>query len=685
MRALVLTLLVLTGCSGSSATGGSGGSGGGTSSTGGGSGGSGGSGGGTMKSVVSIAVTGGSSLEIPMTLTLTATATYSDATTADVSATAAWASNEPTRAAVSTTGVVTAQLPGAVEISATVGGVTGQAALTITGVGLVSLAITPSMPELGIGATQPFTVTGTFSDATTRNLTATSTWSSSVPQLATVTAAGVVSALALGNTNISARAGPVTGATGVKVTAKTVRALAITPSFVSITTAGTQQLTATATYTDGTTGDVSGSVTWTSQFPAVVTVSAAGLVTPLIAGSGNGITANVGQVSATARVSVTTPANALTAISFMPMTMWVGSRSPPFQVDATFGMFGQNYSFVSWTTSDATVLSIDGDGFFTARKVGTSTMTARSGALMTSNTVTVIEPPLMGLTVLPAASVIAQGATLQLVANGVFGNPALNKDLASTAMWTSSNPAAITVDATGLAKGLGPGTATLTAKSGAIMGTMTATVPPNVPPMMTVTLPVVSDNSIIYSSLTPSSQTKVYPVNALFPQPGLAVGCSWLYSPQIGFAPEHVDALCGSALIKFNLGALSGKTILSAKLRLTTSAYGVGFVPRRWFIYALASPWDGATVTWNQANGFQHYVYSQTQHDPPSFSGQVFELDQTTTVKNWVGGGYQSNGWQLGLVNPLLPYVTSSSLDAFELHSSEDPNGRGPKLVVTYQ
>lgn len=680
MRKALVLLVFVSACSGSTTT--TGGAGGGTGS----GGGSGGAGGGTpAKTVTAIAITGAADLEIPNTLSLTATATYSDATTADVTATAAWTSDAPARASVSNTGVVGALLPGAVEISAAVGTVTGKASLSITGVGLVSIAVTPGTPDLGIGSTQPFTATGTFSDATSRNLTATVAWSSSAPQFATVTAAGVVSAIAVGNSNITAKAFALTGSTAAKITAKTVRAISVSPQFVSITTAQTQQLTATATYSDGSTGDITATATWTSQTPANATVSATGLVMPLMPQNGNGIVANVGQVSATARVSVTSPANALSAISVKAQTLWVGTRSPPFQVDATFGMFGQNYSFVSWTTSDPAVLSIDDDGFFTARKAGTSTLTARTGSLMSSNTITVIEPPLMTVTVLPAASVIAQGATLQLVANGMFGNPALNKDLASTATWTSSNPAAITVDATGLATGIGPGTSTISAKSGTITGTMTATVPPNVPPMMTVSVPVVFDNTVIFSAVTPASQTKVYAFNALFPEPAVAVGCSWLYSPMIGFAPEHVDALCANGLIKFNVSSLTGKTILSAKLRLTTRVYGVGFVPRRWFIYALASPWDGATVNWNQTTGFQHYVYSQTQHDPPGYAGQVFELDQTTTVKNWVGGSYQNQGFQLGPVNPLLPYVTSSSLDAFEFHSSEDPGGRGPKLIVTYQ
>ncbi len=56
---------------------------------------------------------------------------------------------------------------------------------------LVSIQVTPSNPSITLGATaatQQFTATGTFSDNTTRDLTASASWSSSAPTVATVSA-----------------------------------------------------------------------------------------------------------------------------------------------------------------------------------------------------------------------------------------------------------------------------------------------------------------------------------------------------------------------------------------------------------------------------------------------------------------------------------------------------------------
>ncbi|MBS1150760.1 MAG: Ig protein, partial [Myxococcaceae bacterium] len=445
----------------------------------------------------------------------------------------------------------------------------------------------------------------------------------------------------------------------------------------------------TGTYSDGSTRDVTTTATWTSLTPAIATVSTTGLVTSVAAQSGVAITATIGALNARCVVSVTNPGFALVGISLTPQTLWVGQRMPYPFVSADFGGVGSNYTFVTWTQSNPAVARLDPVGYIYALAAGTTTLTATTATatstLTASNTLTVTEPPLSSIAVLPILPRIAQGAVLQMAATGVYPDANLNKDLTATVTWASSNPAAVTVDAAGLARGVGAGTAVLSAKSGTVTGSTTATVPTITPPQTTVMLSPVNDNTVMYSSLVPARQTTVYPTVAMFSNPAVAVGCSWFYSPAIGFAPEHIDAACSRALIKFDLSSLAGKTIVSAKLRLQTSIYGVGYVPRRWTIFALATAWNGASVTWNNSTNFLHYVYSQSIHDPPTFGGQLFELEQTTTVQNWVGGSYVNQGYELGLTSMLLPNVNTVSLDQFEFHSAEDPGGRGPKLVVTYQ
>ncbi len=89
---------------------------------------------------------------------------------------------------------------------------------------LVSIAVTPSSASISIGATQQYTATGMYTDGvTTRDLTATVTWSSSAPEVAGITVGGLASASTTtpGTTMITARSGNVTGSAILTVTGGT--------------------------------------------------------------------------------------------------------------------------------------------------------------------------------------------------------------------------------------------------------------------------------------------------------------------------------------------------------------------------------------------------------------------------------------------------------------------------------
>jgi 6-phosphogluconolactonase (cycloisomerase 2 family) len=87
---------------------------------------------------------------------------------------------------------------------------------------LVSIAITPTAPTLFNGTTLQLTATGTYSDNSTQNLTGSVSWNSSMMATATVSntaPVGVVTALALGTTTITATSGsPAIASPAVTVT-----------------------------------------------------------------------------------------------------------------------------------------------------------------------------------------------------------------------------------------------------------------------------------------------------------------------------------------------------------------------------------------------------------------------------------------------------------------------------------
>lgn len=88
-----------------------------------------------------------------------------------------------------------------------------------------------------------------------------------------------------------------------QVTGPVLASIAITPSPASIGAGSSVQFTATGTYTDGSTANITSSVTWSSSNPAIATVSSTGLAS----GAGGGtaiITASSGTVSATTNLTV---------------------------------------------------------------------------------------------------------------------------------------------------------------------------------------------------------------------------------------------------------------------------------------------------------------------------------------------------------------------------------------------
>ena len=78
---------------------------------------------------------------------------------------------------------------------------------------LSSISLSPTNVSVPIGATQQFTATGTFSDGTVGNITASATWTSSATTVATISVAGVATLLNEGPTTVQAAVGSVNGAT----------------------------------------------------------------------------------------------------------------------------------------------------------------------------------------------------------------------------------------------------------------------------------------------------------------------------------------------------------------------------------------------------------------------------------------------------------------------------------------
>jgi uncharacterized protein YjdB len=197
-----------------------------------------------------------------------------------------WASSNTGAATVSTAGYVTAVAPGQVSITATSEGISASASLTVNAPPVATVTVTPHNPSITAGLTlQLVAVTKDASGTTLSGRTI--TWSSSNSGVATVSASGLVTALAAGTATITATSEGISGTTDVTVTAPApvpVATVTVTPASASLILGATLQLAAVTKDAGGNT--LSGrSISWSSSNTSVANVSSAGLVTAVAAGS----------------------------------------------------------------------------------------------------------------------------------------------------------------------------------------------------------------------------------------------------------------------------------------------------------------------------------------------------------------------------------------------------------------
>lgn len=144
---------------------------------------------------------------------------------------------------------------------------------------LTSIAVAPNSATISVGATQQLTATGTFDDSSTEDKTNSVTWSSSDSTIATVSTAGLVTGVKAGSATITATSGNFTSTSTITVTATALASIAISPTSATLNSGGTQQFTATGTFGDGSTSDLTSQVTWASSNTAALAISTSGLAT----------------------------------------------------------------------------------------------------------------------------------------------------------------------------------------------------------------------------------------------------------------------------------------------------------------------------------------------------------------------------------------------------------------------
>jgi trimeric autotransporter adhesin len=448
------------------------------------------------------------SLALGTSQQLTATGTFSDNTTQDLTAQVTWATSAAGNVTVSPGGEVTAVTVGGATITATRNGISGSTMVSATAAVLVSIAITPAAPSLARGRTLQLTATGTFSDATTQNLTSQVTWESDTPAAATIDAAGLVTSVDPGTTTITATLDAISGTLLLTTTDAEVVSIAVTPITASVAAGRTQQFTATGTFTDTTTQDITDQVTWTSSDETVAQVSNAdgsrGLATTLKKGTA-AVTATLGVISGSAILEVTDAE--LDSIAVTPITPSIAlGLTQQFTATGTFSdQTTQDLTTqVTWASSAeaiALISNADGTrGLATTVAVGTTTIKATLGDISGETVFTVNAAALVSIAVTPPTPSLALGLTQQFTATGTFTDLTV-QDLTDQVTWASSVEAVATISNADNSRGLA---STASVGTTVISATFPATTGPDIVGSTTLTVTAAELLAIQVTPVNPS-------------------------------------------------------------------------------------------------------------------------------------------------------------------------------------
>lgn len=326
----------------------------------------------TSPTVIALVVTGNTTLgHKGETAQLRAVVQFSDGTEADVTATARWTTGDPSIATISATGLLTAGAPGKCKVNAESQDSKGERDVEVQDpAALRSLAIQGDPSFTSPGQTQQLQSIGTFGDGGQQDMSGETTWSSSDPNVATVSDRGLVTSRGPGQCDILATVRSLSARVKSTVTIKpTALRLRITGDATLSFPGLSSQLRAFVVLSDGSENEVTDKATWSSDRALVATISAAGMLRGLLPGTCN-ILAVYGDLRATAEASVLTPViERLTITGTLNLLVGATSQLKAFahmsdgtDVDVTDG--------TAWSADDLLIALVSKTGLVTGLTLG---------------------------------------------------------------------------------------------------------------------------------------------------------------------------------------------------------------------------------------------------------------------------------------------------------------------------
>lgn len=342
----------------------------------------------------SIAVTPSSHTLATIGATVQLTATVRDQNNNPMTGQAVtWTSVNTAVATVSGNGLVTAVSNGTSQITARSGNASGSANITVAEPVPTRITITPSSHTLeAIGATVQ--LSATVQDQRNNIMSGqTITWSSGDEAVATVSEAGLVTAVSNGMVEITARSGSLSSSAAITVSEPEPTTVTIDPASHTLEAISDTLQLAAVVLDQYENAMADAAVTWSSGDEAVATVDENGLVTAVDNGMAE-ITAQAGDAMGSAAITVD-QVPAAVAIEVDAEDATLTEIGQTLQLMASVSDANENPiadADVTWSSSDEMVVTVDMEGLVQAESNGMADVTAASGDVSDMVSITVMAP-----------------------------------------------------------------------------------------------------------------------------------------------------------------------------------------------------------------------------------------------------------------------------------------------------
>ena len=268
-------------------------------------------------------------------------------------------------------------------------------------------------------------------------------WESSNTSIATVDAAGVLTAQAPGTATITVSAGAARTAFEVGVVASAVGSLDV-ESPAEVRAGARATLSARALDRHGAVVDAS--IRWTSRNPATATINESGMLTALRRGVAV-VVAEAGGVAKAVTVTITAPPVVDVVVDGVPAALIVGGTASLRAVARSARSTDPADEHpIEWRSSDPSVAMISSHGVVTARTPGQVTITATCDGIRGTAAITVVSVRASTIVIAPPPSPLRLGDRLTLRAT-VYDSA--GKVVTRPVTWRSTDARVAPVDQSG--------------------------------------------------------------------------------------------------------------------------------------------------------------------------------------------------------------------------------------------